>query len=67
MNYLEIVNDAIHPATQASKCHRITELGLEQPAQLHFVPVDFMQENLITALTRSLYDQQTLSFFSGWG
>lgn len=33
-----------HPATQAFKRHRIAELGWEQPAQLHFVPVDFEQD-----------------------
>ena len=56
-----------HPATQASKRHRITELGWEQPAQLHFVPVDFTQENLAMALKRSLYAPQALSFFSWLG
>lgn len=56
-----------HPATQEFKCLRIAELGWKQPAQLHFVPVDFTQENLTTALTRSSYDPKTLSFFSWLG
>jgi len=56
-----------HPATQDFKRRRIAELGWKQPAQLHFVPVDFTQENLVTALMRSMYDPQTLSFFSWLG
>ena len=56
-----------HPATQAFKRRRIAEVGWEQPAQLQFVPVDFTQENLVTALTHSSYDSQSLSFFSWLG
>lgn len=56
-----------HPATQAFKRSRIAEIGWEQPAQLHFVPVDFTQENLSAALARSSYDPKTLSFFSWLG
>jgi methyltransferase (TIGR00027 family) len=56
-----------HPATQAFKRRRLTELGWECPAQLHFVPVDFTQDCLIEALTRSAYDQQAPSFFSWLG
>ena len=35
-----------HPTTQAFKRQRIAEAGWEQPANLHFVPVDFEQESL---------------------
>ena len=56
-----------HPATQAFKRSRIAELGWAQPDKLHFVPVDFTQENLAVALTRSPYDTHTLSFFSWLG
>ncbi|BCU81654.1 putative S-adenosyl-L-methionine-dependent methyltransferase YktD [Polycladomyces abyssicola] len=56
-----------HPATQALKRHRLSRLGWEYPAQLHFVPVDFTKESLVTALKRSSYDQHTLSFFSWLG
>lgn len=56
-----------HPATQAFKRCRLAELGWEIPAQLHFVPVDFEQESLAEALTRSSYDPQALSFFSWLG
>lgn len=56
-----------HPATQTSKRHRLTELGWEQPNQLHFVPIDFTKENLATTLKHSAYDPQKLSFFSWLG
>ncbi len=56
-----------HPATQSFKRSRLAELGWELPAQLHFVPVDFTQESLAAALTRSAYDPKALSFFSWLG
>ncbi len=56
-----------HPTTQAFKRQRIAEAGWEQPANLHFVPVDFEQESLAAALTRSSYDPQSLSLFSWLG
>ncbi len=56
-----------HPATQASKCQRIDELGWEKPLNLHFVPVDFTKENLKTALNRSFFDSNALTFFSWLG
>jgi methyltransferase (TIGR00027 family) len=56
-----------HPATQALKRHRLSELGWECPAQLHFVPVDFTKESLVTALEHSSYDPNILSFFSWLG
>ncbi|PRX41722.1 methyltransferase (TIGR00027 family) [Planifilum fimeticola] len=56
-----------HPATQAFKRHRLSELGWERPAQLHFVPVDFTKESLASALERSPYDPNTSSFFSWLG
>jgi methyltransferase (TIGR00027 family) len=56
-----------HPATQAHKRHRLLEVGREHPAQLHFIPVNFNQENLAAALRRSAYDPQVPSFFSWLG
>lgn len=56
-----------HPATQAFKRSRIVELDWKIPAQLYFIPVDFTKENLAAALTRSSFDQKTLSFFSWLG
>jgi methyltransferase (TIGR00027 family) len=56
-----------HPATQAFKRQRLAELGWEVPAFLHFVPVDFTKENLVTALKRTSYDPHQASFFSWLG
>lgn len=56
-----------HPDTQAFKRQRLADLGWERPSQLHFVPVDFAHESLATALKRSAYDPQRLSFFSWLG
>jgi methyltransferase (TIGR00027 family) len=56
-----------HPVTQAMKQQRIAMAGWQVPPQLHFVPVDFTQENLIAALRRSTYDPALTSFFSWLG
>jgi len=57
-----------HPAMQAFKRQRLAELNWDQPEQLHFIPVDFTQENLVTALSRSpSYDPHALSFFCWLG
>jgi len=57
-----------HPATQEFKLNRLTELGWEHPAKLHFIPIDFTKENLVTVLTRSSsYDPKIKSFFSWFG
>ena len=52
-----------HPAMLEFKRRRLTELGWNLPAQLHFVPADFTQESLAEALSRSSYDPQALTFF----
>jgi methyltransferase (TIGR00027 family) len=56
-----------HPATQAHKRQRLREVDREPPAQLHFIPVDFNQDNLAAALRRSSYDPRAPSFFSWLG
>jgi methyltransferase (TIGR00027 family) len=56
-----------HPATQAHKRSRLAEVGWPQPAQLHFVPVDFNHESPAAALVRSSYDTEAPSFFSWLG
>jgi methyltransferase (TIGR00027 family) len=57
-----------HPATQEFKLHRLAELGWKHPAKLHFIPIDFTKENLVTALTcSSSYDPNVKSFFSWLG
>ncbi len=67
MEKLEVF-EVDHPATQEFKLNRLTELGWKHPAKLHFIPVDFTKENLVTALTRSSsYDPKIKSFFSWFG
>ena len=57
-----------HPATQEFKLHRLAELGWKHPAKLHFIPIDFTKESLVTALTRSSsYDPKVKSLFSWLG
>lgn len=56
-----------HPATQAFKRRRLTELGWDMPVNLHLLPIDFTQDNLATVLQDSSFDPQTLSFFSWLG
>jgi len=57
-----------HPATQEFKLHRLAELEWEHPTKLHFIPIDFTKESLVTALTRSsFYDPNVKSFFSWLG
>ena len=64
MEYLEVF-EIDHPATQEFKLNRLTELGCEHPAKLHFIPINFTKESLVTSLTRSSsYDPHVKSFFS---
>src|SRR5665647_2967877 len=55
-----------HPATQGFKLHRLDELGWKHPAKLHFIPIDFTKENLVTALTRSSYYSSKVKSFFSW-
>jgi methyltransferase (TIGR00027 family) len=56
-----------HPVTQAMKRERIIYAGWPIPPQLTFVPVDFNQETLTSALARTTYDPALMSFFSWLG
>jgi len=57
-----------HPATQEFKLHRLAELGWKHPAKLHFIPIDFTQGSLISALTNSSsYDPKLKTFFNWFG
>jgi methyltransferase (TIGR00027 family) len=56
-----------HPATQAYKRSRLADLGWEHPPRLHFVPMDFTEDDLASILKDSPFDPQTLSFFSWLG
>ncbi|PKM82767.1 MAG: SAM-dependent methyltransferase [Firmicutes bacterium HGW-Firmicutes-14] len=56
-----------HPAMQAFKYKRIMELGWKIPGQLHFIPVDFTQDNLGEVLMGPSYDPRALTFFNWLG
>lgn len=67
MERLEVF-EVDHPATQEFKLNRLAELGWQYTAKLHFVPIDFTKESLVTALTcSSSYDPNVKSFFSWLG
>lgn len=55
------------PSVQTFKHLRISEAGLEPPSNMHFVPVDFGEENLDTALMRTTHIPQEPTFFSWMG
>lgn len=64
MEQLEVF-EVDHPTTQELKLSRIEELEWSFPAKLHFIPIDFTKEHLVTSLTSSLfYDPKVKSFFS---
>lgn len=56
-----------HPATQHFKRRRLAELGWNIPANLHFAPIDFAHDNLVSVLKNLSFDPQALSFFSWQG
>lgn len=56
-----------HPSTQAFKRSRINHLGWKQPEQLHFIPLDFTQDPLVSGLNRAGYKLKLPSLFSWLG
>ena len=67
MKHLEVF-EVDHPTTQEFKLHRLAELEWEHPAKLHFIPIDFTKESLVTALTSSSsYDPKVKTFFNWLG
>jgi methyltransferase (TIGR00027 family) len=56
-----------HPATQAWKRARVAELGIEVPARLHHVPIDFERETLTEALAAGGLRTGDRAFFSWLG
>jgi len=67
MEQLEVF-EVDHPATQEFKLHRLAELGWKHPTKLHFIPIDFTKEGLVSALTRlQAYDCNVKCFFSWLG
>jgi len=64
MEELEVF-EVDHPATQEFKLHRLAELGWKRPAKLHFIPIDFTKESLVSALTHHLMTQKLKVFSVG--
>ena len=56
-----------HPASQEWKRHKLEELGVKVPENVHFVPVDFETENLVEKLKQSTFDPALPTFFSWLG
>jgi methyltransferase (TIGR00027 family) len=61
------VYEVDHPASQAWKRARVAELGIEAPAGLRHVPVDFERETLTQGLTAGGFRRGERSFFSWLG
>jgi len=56
-----------HPATQEFKRRRLHDLGVALPDRLHFVAADLSAEALGSALERSSFSGDELSFFAWLG
>ena len=56
-----------HPATQRTKLQRLSELGIEIPKNLQFVPINFEEESISTALGQTSYASNQKTFFSWLG
>ena len=56
-----------YPATQAWKRNRLDAAGIQLPPSLTFVPTDFEEETLGSALERSGFQPAEISFFSWLG
>jgi methyltransferase (TIGR00027 family) len=56
-----------HPATQGLKRRRIAENGVVLPDSVHFVAADLARESLGSALERSVFRANELTFFSWLG
>jgi methyltransferase (TIGR00027 family) len=53
-----------HPASQAWKRSRLGDLGIEAPANVAFVPVDFEKQSFMEELERNGYDAKKPGFFA---
>jgi methyltransferase (TIGR00027 family) len=56
-----------HPATQRLKRERLAACGVNVPSSVEFVEADLSMESLGTALTRSSFQGDRLTFFSWLG
>jgi methyltransferase (TIGR00027 family) len=61
------VYEVDHPASQAWKRARVTELGIEAPARLRYVPIDFERETLTQGLAAGGFRTGERAFFSCLG
>jgi methyltransferase (TIGR00027 family) len=66
MQTLEVY-EVDHPTSQALKRERVAELGIEAPATLHYVPIDFERETLAEGLAAGGVNRHALAFFSWLG
>jgi methyltransferase (TIGR00027 family) len=55
------------PATQRLKLKRIAECGVTLPGSVHFIAADLAEESVASALSRSPYRSDQLTFFSWLG
>ena len=55
------------PATQEIKRRLLARIGLPKPDNLHFIPIDFTRDTLVSVLDKSPYDRERPSFFSWTG
>jgi methyltransferase (TIGR00027 family) len=56
-----------HPATQAWKRTRVAALGIDEPDNLRWAPVDFERDSLVDALVAHDFDIDRPTFFSWLG
>jgi methyltransferase (TIGR00027 family) len=62
-----MVIEVDHPATQSVKRQRLRECGVTPPENTHYVASDLGLERLASALTRSPFRSDRLTFFSWLG
>lgn len=56
-----------HPLTQFAKRKRAERAGWQVPDNLHFVPVDFVKDDLAAMLLDAGFDREKITFFSWLG
>jgi len=61
------VYEVDHPASQAWKRARVAALGIEIPAKLRYVPIDFERQTLAEGLAAGGVDRNAAAFFSWLG
>jgi len=58
-----LIFEVDHPSTQRFKMKRIRDAGIEIPANLTYVPIDFRHDDLGHALGETGYDSSRVTFF----